>query len=267
MTEPSVNRALDLARAALAQRPSGLLADLDGTLSPIESDPAAVGLAPGAADALDALAANGVLVAIVTGRAAADARRIAGRDSLLVAGNHGVEWLEPGADAAVLPAELAGLPASLDRVLAAVPELPGVHAEHKGVSAAVHYRNATDPSDARERIVAALTPVLTNGLELRDGRMIVEVRAPGIGDKGTAVRAMVERFGLRGLVVLGDDVTDLDMFRAAHELRREGVLDSAILAVGGPGGEVPPEVLDAADAVVTSPAEVVALLRALREPG
>jgi trehalose 6-phosphate phosphatase len=264
MSEPSIDRALALARAALAHRPAGLLADLDGTLSPIESDPTAVGLAPGAADALDALAARGVLVGIVTGRAAADARRIVGRDSLLVAGNHGVEWLEPGVHDAALSAELAGLPASLDRVLAAVPDVPGVQVEHKGISAAVHYRNAADPSDARERIVAALTPVLNDGLELRDGRMIVEVRAPRIGDKGTAVRGIVERHALRGLVVFGDDLTDLDMFRVTHELRRDGTLAaSTVVAVGGAGGEVPLDVLGAADAVLASPAEVVELLQAL----
>jgi trehalose 6-phosphate phosphatase len=266
MAEPSLNRALELGRAALAHRPSGLLADLDGTLAPIVSDPSAVRLAPGAADALEALAASGVLVGIVTGRAAADARRIVGRDSLFVAGNHGVEWLEPGAGAPVAPADLAGVPASLDRVLAAVPDVPGVSVEHKGISAAVHYRNATDPAAARERIVAALTPVVSDDLELRDGRMIVEVRAPSVGDKGTAVRTIVERFGLRGLVVLGDDITDLDMFRAAHELHRDGTLEAAaVIAVGGVGGEVPPEVLDAADAVVPSPTEVVTVLTGLAD--
>ncbi len=54
------------------------------------------------------------------------------------------------------------------------------------------------------------------------------------GDRSPAV---VERFGLRGLLVLGDDVTDLDMFRAAAALRAAGRLRAAILGGRGrPGG-------------------------------
>jgi phosphoglycolate phosphatase-like HAD superfamily hydrolase len=69
----------------------------------------------------------------------------------------------------------------------------------------------------------------------------------------------VERYRLRGLVVAGDDLTDLDMFRAAAELRAAGRLTAAIVAVGG-AGEVPSAVGEAADAVVANPDELVALL-------
>lgn len=264
ITDASLTGAVALGRAVLEHRPAGILADLDGTLSPIVNDPAAARLAPGAGDALDALAASGVAVGVVTGRAAADARRILGTDSVLVAGNHGIEWLDPGADAPALPAELSDLSAELESVGAVVPRLPGVQFEHKGVSASVHYRNAPDHDAAREQIRAALSPVLSDRLEMRDGRMIVEIRARGIGDKGTAVRAIVERHGLRGLLVLGDDLTDLDMFHAAHALRDGRLLDAAAaLAVGGPGGEVPAQILEAADAVVRSPDVLVSVLREL----
>jgi trehalose 6-phosphate phosphatase len=267
MAAAPLTRVLALGREVLAHRPAGVLADLDGTLAPIVDDPFAVQLAPGAADALAALASNGVLVGVVTGRAAADARRILGIDSVLVVGNHGIEWLEPGAAAPALPDELAGLPAELDRVGAAMPHLEGVQFEHKGVSASVHYRNAPYPDAARDHIRGALAPVLPEHLELRDGRMIVEIRARGLGDKGTAVRAIVGRYRLRGLLILGDDLTDLDMFHAAHALHRARSLDAAaVIAVGGVGGEVPSEVLDAADAVVASPAQLVAVLRGLVAP-
>ncbi|HET6381006.1 MAG TPA: trehalose-phosphatase, partial [candidate division Zixibacteria bacterium] len=87
----------DVARAALAATPAGLLTDFDGTLSPIVRDPAAARPLPGAVEALEALAGRGVLVGVVSGRAAADVRRLLGTDRLLVIGNHGLEWLEPGA--------------------------------------------------------------------------------------------------------------------------------------------------------------------------
>jgi trehalose-phosphatase len=92
--------------------------------------------------------------------------------------------------------------------------------------------------------------------------MSLELRPAGAGDKGTAVDALARRYRLRGLVVIGDDVTDLDMFRAAHRLRDEGGLVAAVLAVGG-AGEVPSEVAAAADAVLTDPPAVVTLLRTL----
>ena len=65
-------------------------------------------------------------------------------------------------------------------------------------------------------------------------------------------------------MVLGDDVTDLDMFRAAAEARAAGRLSAAILAVGG-AGEVPAAVAAAADAVLADPPAAAALLSALRQ--
>lgn len=256
-------RAEALARQALASTPAGLFADFDGTLAPIVRDPSAVRLADGAAEALSALAQRLAVVCIVTGRAASDARRMAGIDSVSVAGNHGIEWLAPGDSEPQVPPHLAAVPAALDRLLAGVPDLPGLWIENKRLSATVHYRNTPDPAGARERILAALVPALDGSqIELREGRLSAELRPMGVGDKGTAVRGLAERYGLRGMLVLGDDLTDLDMFRAAAELRADGALDAAIIGVGG-GDEVPPAVAAAADVVVRDPEAVVALLAAL----
>ena len=93
--------------------------------------------------------------------------------------------------------------------------------------------------------------------------MIVEVRPVGLGDKGSATRAIVDRFGLRGVLVMGDDVTDLDMFRAVDELRGAGRLRGAIIGVGGAAGEVLPALAEACDVVLADPAEVAELLFAL----
>jgi trehalose 6-phosphate phosphatase len=261
MERPYARHALELARTALAAAPAGLLTDLDGTLAPIVADPTAARVLPGAADALGALVERLAAVGVVTGRAAADARRILGRDDLLVIGNHGLEWLEPGAGEPSAAPHLADVGAAVERVLAAVPEEPGVTVEHKGLSATVHFRNASDPDGARRRVRATLEALATGPIELRPGRMSLEVRPRGAGDKGTAVDAVVARHALRALVVIGDDVTDLDMFRAAQRARGQG-LAAAVIGVGG-GAEVPPEVAASADVLVADPAGVVALLRAL----
>jgi len=261
MTGSEGGSALHLVRKALADEPAGLLTDLDGTLAPIVSDPRAVGLADGASDALARLARRLAVVGIITGRSAADARRIAGLPELLVIGNHGLEWLDPGVAQPRLAVDLPRTAGLLRAALASLPAEPGLALDEKGLSATIHYRRAPRPALARGRILAALAE-LPAGLELREGRLSIELRPAGAGDKGSALREVVERYRLRGVVVVGDDVTDLDMFRAAAELRAEGSLAAATVVVGG-DGEVPAAVADAADLLVASPAELVALLAAI----
>lgn len=254
--------ATSLARAALAAAPAGLLTDLDGTLAPIVIDPPSARALPGAAEALARLAAAGVVVGVVSGRAAVDARRILGRDDVLVIGNHGLEWLEPGATAPAAAPQAARASAAIDRALAVVPDGPGVRVEHKGLSATVHFRQAPDPAAAAARTRAALAAASIPGVAVRAGRMSLELRPGDAGDKGSAVAEVARRHRLRGLVVIGDDVTDLDMFRAAHRLRDDAGLAATVIAVGG-AGEVPAEVAGAADALLPDPAAVVDLLRVL----
>jgi trehalose 6-phosphate phosphatase len=256
-------RALALARRAIEQRPAGLLTDFDGTLAPIVRDPFAAQLVDGADGALATLARRLAVVAIITGRAPLDARRLFGVAGVLIAGNHGTEWLEPDADAPTLAPEAGSVRARLDAVLARLPRLTGVVVEHKGLSASVHYRNAPDPDLALRRILDVLGDVGEYGLEARGGRKIVELLPIGLGNKGSAVRAIVERFGLRGVVVMGDDLTDLDMFRAVAELRDEGRVRGAIIGVGAADGEVSEAVARAADVTLDDPSDVAAFLSGL----
>jgi len=214
----------------------------------------------GAIAALQALRRRLAVVAVVTGRAAPDARRILGSasDDVLVIGNHGLEWLEPGADAAEVDDASALIRASITALMARVPAVLGVEIEDKGLSATVHYRRAADPVATRVRLLEAMRDLSGNHLELREGRRSIEVRPAGRGDKGTALRALVARFRLRGLVVAGDDATDLDMFAAARELRADGVR-SAVLGISG-GHEVPAEVFRSVDTLLPDPDAFVRVL-------
>ncbi|HEX2883718.1 MAG TPA: trehalose-phosphatase [Candidatus Limnocylindria bacterium] len=262
-TDAPLSRALGLAREALAESPAGLLTDFDGTLSPIVSDPALARLVEGAEGPLAELSRRLAVVAIVTGRAPLDARRMVGVPGILVAGNHGTEWLEPDADEPTTSPDLAAIQGRLDGLLARIPRLPGVVQEPKGISASVHYRGAPDPGAARAAILDALGDAVAHGIELRHGRMIVELRPTGLGDKGSATRAIIERFGLRGAVVMGDDLTDLDMFAAVTEARRAGRLRGVVVAVGGADHEAPDAVIEAADVTLADPAEAAVFLAKL----
>ena len=261
-TSAPLARALDLAREALGERPAGLLTDFDGTLSPIVADPAGARLVDGAAGALSALLDRLAVVAVVTGRAPLDARRMTGVPGLLVAGNHGTEWLEPGAETPVTSPNAVRVRQLLAGVLDRVPGIDGLTVEDKGISATVHYRNVADHDGTRDVLLRALG-TMPEGLELRRGRMSLELRPVGLGDKGAATRAIIERYRLRGVVVMGDDITDLDMFAAVEELRSAGRLRGAIIGVGGADVEVSPEVIAASDGVLASPGEAAAFLLAL----
>ncbi len=261
-TDDSLSRALALATDALGAQPAGLLTDFDGTLSPIVADPTLARLVDGASGALAGLVEKLAVVAIVTGRAPADARRLVDVPGLLVSGNHGTEWLEPGADEPVPSPETARVRPILDEVLDRLPVMAGVIVEDKGLSASVHYRNAPDPEATRKALARAIgTP--PPEIEARHGRMIIDIRPVGLGDKGSATKTIIDRFGLRGIVVLGDDVTDLDRFAAVAEARADGDIRGVIIGVGGPDAEVHPEVANLADVVLRSVTDAAELLARL----
>jgi trehalose 6-phosphate phosphatase len=263
MVPAPAERLVQLARIALAERPAGLITDFDGTLAPIVTDPRAAEAAPGATAALNRLAERLAVVAVVSGRAALDVRSmLAGADRIWVVGNHGLEWLVPGAsEPEPIPDEPA-LRALVSNAAEGVPNLEGVSVEVKGLSATIHYRSAADPQAARTAILDALAGVQPE-LEVREGRRSVELRPRDAGDKGTALRSIVERFGLRALLLAGDDLTDLDMFRAARDLGERG-LRTIVLAISG-ADEVPVSVSESADGTLADPAAFVALLRALAD--
>ncbi|MFN2484177.1 MAG: trehalose-phosphatase [Candidatus Limnocylindria bacterium] len=252
------------ARRVLAAAPAALVTDLDGTLSPIAPRPEDAVLAEGAKDALAALRPRLTVVAVISGRAASDARRMLGDPAILLVGNHGAEWLAPHASEPEVEAALAGVPQQLDGLVAALARRlrrhEGLSFEPKGLSATIHYRNVGDPEAARADLLGALGSMgVPRELEVREGRKSVELRPRGV-DKGIAVRRIVDRYALRGLLLFGDDRTDIDGFRVARRMREEGRLDAFIGAVGG-GPEAVPEVRGAADAVIDSPVELVELLR------
>ena len=153
--------------------------------------------------------------------------------------------------------------AVVPRAEAAVEEVPGAWIEDKGVSVAVHYRQARDPASARAALLVALQPVATEaGLELIGGKMVVELVPPDRPLKGGAVERLVGERGLEALLYAGDDHADLDAFAALDRLSvSEDVGVAVRVAVRGP--ETPPTVVEAADVVAEGPEGLVDLLRTL----
>lgn len=234
----------DEALALLRRRPACIFTDIDGTLSPIIADPLAAYVPDETRSALATLAARLGVVAL-TGRSVADARQVLGLDTVVYSGNHGAEWWEDGV-ASVEPAVEPYLP-RVREIADAVGNgihTPGVLLEEKGASLSVHYRNTPDPEAARKDILSFLEEH-AEGMAIREGKMVLEVRAPVLLSKGEAVRSFVERKRLASALVLGDDRTDAEAFAVVRQMREAGDIHGLCAAVAT--ADAPRELLESAD--------------------
>jgi trehalose-phosphatase len=250
--------ALRAARALGAARPLVLLLDIDGTLAPIAPRPEEARVPDATLAVLGGLAARPhTHLALVTGRAPADGRRMVPVAGAWVVGNHGAERLAPDGAHEVDPA-VAAYGAALREAAAELArlagEVPGAWVEDKTWTLSLHYRQAA-PDAAADLVAAARDVAARLGLRAGAGKMVLEIKAPAGVNKGTAGVALARSLGADrapgGVFAAGDDVTDEDLFRAV----RAEVARSVTVRVGA--GE------SAAEWRADGTAELVELLRAV----
>ncbi|MER7623508.1 trehalose-phosphatase [Streptomyces sp. NPDC126503] len=266
LPHPTTSAGRDGLAALLARPEQAVVAlDFDGTLAEIVPDPEQARAHPGAVAALAALAPRIASVVVVTGRPAGVAVRyggfagVPGLDRLVVLGHYGAErWdAATGTVTAAAPhpgvaAVRAELPGFLDRHGA----WPGVWIEEKGRAVAVHTRRATDPEGAFEALKGPLGDLAArHGLVLEPGRMVLELRPPGM-DKGVALASYLRETDAGSVLYAGDDLGDLPAFAAVEKLRADGT--PGVLVCSG-SSEVP-ALADRADLAVPGPSGVVDFL-------
>jgi trehalose 6-phosphate phosphatase len=160
-----------------------------------------------------------------------------------------------GESAPIMPVE------AVSHAESAATAVPGAWVEDKGGSVAIHYRQAPDPAAARAALVLALERIAPEmGLEMAEGKMVVELVPAGRPRKGGTVERLVARHRLSGALFAGDDVADLDAFASLDRLASEGFL---AVKVAVRGAETPDVLIDSADVVVDGPEGLVGLLRQL----
>jgi trehalose-phosphatase len=234
-----------LERLAAEPDRAGLFLDFDGVLAPIVERPENAAPPPETRAELERLVERYALVAVVSGRAGEDVRARVGADGVVYVGSHGLE-LEPAAER---------WRRTLAAFAAAAP-WPQRDVDLKGLAVAFHFRGRRDEQQAARELEQIADSARKAGLMTRYGRKILEVLPPVGSHKGTAVRHLLEEHRLRRALAAGDDTTDIDSFAAL-----DGLELSVRVAVASP--EAPQGLLDAADLVVGSPAEFLALLRRL----
>ena len=257
---------IDETASVAAVRSCGLFVDIDGTLAPIQPRPDMAAVSPDVRDSLEAVARR-MSVAVLTGRSAADGKRMVGSDALLYVGNHGMEWIEGGREW-VAPEAVpytGAIRALATDIVARFSDSEGLMVEDKGPTLSVHYRLTADPSAARAAILDFLAAWgRTEGLRVSEGKSVVEVRPPIELSKGTSLARIVQERGLAAAIAMGDDVTDVDMLLSVRALTASGALQAGI-AIAVCGDETPPALLEAADYAVNGPEGAARFLRLLAE--
>lgn len=230
----------------LAQRPLGLATDIDGTISPIADTPDAAVVTPLCRRHLAEIGQRVAVVAAISGRAPEVARRLVGLEDLVYIGNHGLSWWRRGREETLLEAApYEAMIRDAKRDLTVRLDLPGLILEDKGPILALHYRLCADREAARVAILDALSPWKTQGLRIRQGRLVFELGPPLDVHKGTALARLMETHRLSGILYLGDDLTDVDAFKVLRHWREAGKISGAAVAVANP--ERAPTVMDEAD--------------------
>jgi trehalose 6-phosphate phosphatase len=246
--------------------------DFDGTLAPIVEDPELAHIHPDADDVLVKLAEQVRAVAVITGRPARQVLALGGLEEvgndvgehgreLFVLGQYGNErWTST--DRRVIspkpPRGLATFMGGLPRLLRRA-DAAEAWVEEKGLAVAVHTRRLPDAREAFERLLPVLTDAAKSyELDVEPGRNVIEVRAHGM-HKGTSVKRLAEELRARAFAFVGDDLGDVEAFKAVDELRAQGL--PGLLVCSGSAEETALSAM--ADVVVDGPDGVLALLREL----
>ena len=232
---------------------AAVLCDIDGTLAPIVTRAEQAHVREEISRLLGRLARGYRLVACISGRSAAEARRLVGVGGIAYAGSHGAELLEPGATRARLLPAFTSWEQPVRRFAGERDttelRLLRIRIEDKGPIVAFHWRGVPEEELARSHLEGLAKEAEAGGLATHWGRKVLEVRPPVPVDKGLAVRELLSGSGVEAALFGGDDATDLDAFDALDALMEEGALQSAV-RVGVRSDEGPGAIVERADVVV-----------------
>ncbi len=247
---------------------ASIFCDVDGTLAPIVRRADDAHVPERTSVLIGSLGRRYGCVACVSGRPAAEARRLVGVGNIAYAGSHGAELLDPGAKRARVSPAFASWAGRVHRFAAgydsAELRLLRIRLEDKGPIVAFHWRGVPDEDAARTRLQGIADEAETAGFDTHWGRKVLELRPPVPIGKGQPVDELVRRSGVRTALFGGDDVTDLDAFDALDALIADGVLDGAV-KVGVRSEEGPAAIVERADLVVDGVEGFEQVLGALRE--
>ena len=263
---PYVFDHLDVIREALKRSPFGFITDVDGTISQTAPTPQQAGVTPLCRRYLSALCNHLALVAAISGRPAVQVKNMINIDGMVYIGNHGLErWVgghsEFIKDAQDYPPVIEAVAKELSPLLS----IEGLSIENKGVTASIHYRLCPEPQLAKRDILTAIenSPHARNLRIMQESKYAINLIPPVKVNKGTATLDLIQEYNLQGGVYLGDDITDIDAFRAIHTACRD--LDFQGFTIGIISQEIPEKLAKEAGLTLKGVADVERFLKWLSQ--
>jgi trehalose 6-phosphate phosphatase len=179
--------------------------DYDGTLAPVVRDSTRATMRVSTRRLLARVSTRYPCL-VISGRARADALgRLRGVGIFRVVGNHGAE---PSPGRAAMRRRIERwLPALTTRLSGR----QGVVIEDKGLSLAVHYRQARARNAARRAILGAAREL--DDVRIVGGKLVINFVVPDAPHKGLALERECARAECDTAIYVGDDETDEDVFQ------------------------------------------------------
>lgn len=256
---------LDSFQRILKRRPLGLITDFDGTISETAPAPEQAKVSRLCHDYLSILSEQLALVAAISGRPVRQVREMIGVDGILYIGNHGLErWREGEVELHTSSLDYRHIVEEVLSEMGSVLPKEGIIFENKGITATIHYRLAPRPKQMEQKIL----DIIKGSHSARSLRVLRGKRSLSLipminADKGSASVDLVREYRLQGCIYFGDDYTDLDAFRAIHNLVAEWHFQGIAIVITGPG--TPEEIGTEADFTLKGVADVERFLRWMTE--
>ena len=214
---------------------TAIVTDIDGTISEIAPTPDEAVVTASMKKELVKLKEKFKILAVISGRSIQKARQMVGVEGLLYVGNHGMEYLKDGKlnmnpEVTKYLSEIKRVGKKLEK--GDLSSINGLIFSDKGICYSIHYRQTNPSENARDRILKTLhDDPDSKKLKISEGRQLVELKPPISCDKGTTLQNIIEKYDLRKIIYLGDDITDLDAFRKLEEMESEGKIKGVSILV------------------------------------
>ena len=203
-----------------------LFLDYDGTLTPIVKRPEYAKFPRSVKISISKLKKDPrFMIAIISGRSLKNVKNMVGIKGIIYAGNHGLEI--EGKGIRFSRPSAAGIARPIVKKIGAqlrkdMKNIKGVFIEDKGATLSLHYRLARskDKTLIKKKLDKITRPyIISKKIKVTSGKKVWEVRPNLDWNKGRAVNWHLKKKKTFPLYI-GDDVTDIDAFRA---IRKKGV--------------------------------------------
>lgn len=222
----------DKIKKVIGKKSIMLFLDYDGTLSPIVEEPDKALMSDGIRSLLKELSSsNKFKLAIVSGRALSNVKKLVGLDNIVYVGNHGLEIDGPKLKfrSPVSPKTASIIKNIYSELYNKLSKIKGIIIEDKNFTLSVHYRlvNKDKVELVNKIIEEVIRPYLKErSVKVNSGKKVIEIKPPIEWNKGKVVLWLLGREDFVTEekpvmpIYIGDDVTDEDAFLA---LKNRGI--------------------------------------------